>query len=110
MAQYTYQLIRLRDDKLMFDAAYTKYYPDTPYCALFEEYPAVETQIQICKKAPEDADMSNKNYCKLVTPAGVTVGIYTPITTARTEKDANSKVEANILSEVALFNLVNEIP
>ena len=45
-----YQLVRQHDNAVVMSAEYAKYYPQTPYCALFAQYPAEQTKVLICRK------------------------------------------------------------
>lgn len=106
------QLVRLFDNKTVFDAAYVKYFPNPdgpgmlPYCALFDEYPAIETTIKLCKKVEVDAAQGNMNACRLVSQ-GKDVGFYIPLATVHSEKEATNRVNANYRGMMVLRATTN---
>lgn len=95
------KLIRVSDKKIIFEGAYVKYYPDPsgmgllPYCAIFKEYPAVETVIRICKRTDADDAFDNMNVCRLYNQ-GKDVGYYIPTALVGSEKEANNRIAANM--------------
>lgn len=105
-----YQLIRDTDKKIVFEGAYTKYYADTPYCAIFERYPAELTRVMICKKIGEEDTSHGYRPCHLISQGvsspSITIGRYVPCGDAINEKDAEEKVLANLKANILFQNIL----
>lgn len=106
-----YQLIQEKTGKPLFDAAFVKYYPDTPFCALFQDYPVAVTTIWVCRKV----DPQEQNYAfRLATLIShghgqdKTIGNYIKIFEAVTEKEAEEKLIANLVGTASLRSHMNE--
>lgn len=101
-----YQLINQATQQIRFEAMYVKYYFETPYCAIFEEYPAASTRILICRRLPDGEQNYRVTRCSLIsrTLSGERkdIGTYVIEKEVRTEKDATAAVEASLRGTVAL--------
>ena len=101
-----YKLIRCRDDRQMFGAVYVKYFPDGNYCALFEEYPAAETRIMLCRKVSNDTKRYGARLCKLMQVTASDpekqIGFYVTVCEARSEAEVSLYYENNLIGNLIL--------
>lgn len=107
-----YHLLHEPDGEVYFSAAYVKYIPDSAYCCLYEQYPAMDTRILLCRKANDPDEAKHKAIYTLVNrtanSADVPVGRYLPIAEVRSEGDAIERVEANIAGDVTLRLIIRQ--
>lgn len=107
-----YQIIQEKTGKVLFEGAYVKYYPNVPYCAVFEEYPSEETRIWVCKKVPDGKDVYGYRQCRLVScgldHSSQTIGQYVKVCEVASEKEATQKIIANLKNTVALQKLLTQ--
>lgn len=98
--QTPYHLIQEKTGKEQFAAAYVKYYPDTPHCALFQDYPAESTTIWVCRKVdPKEQEYGYRLHKLISHGAGQDrlVGYYVKLFEAKTEKEAEDRLIANLV-------------
>lgn len=101
-----YQLIRVKSGKVVFEAAYVKYYPGANYCAMFERYPSSQTKVLICRKVEPNEDQYGFRLCKLVSRGQDNsenqIGFYVQESTVASEKEANERLEQNMKGVTAI--------
>lgn len=106
-----YQLIREKNNAVLFEASYVKHFLEVNYCAMFLQYPVEHTVVKVCKRI-SDKDKSYGNHtCRLVSRGidspEVEIGKYIPICDVTSEHEAIEAVEANVKAEQTLMNLLN---
>lgn len=102
-----YQLIQSKTEKILFQANYVKYYPDTPFCAMFKEYPADKTEIWVCRRVdPEEQQYGFRLAMLLSHGAGGTnkIGDYIKVFQASSEEEADNKLLANLYGIAMMRN------
>lgn len=106
-----YQLIRERDNTVLFEASYVKHFLEVNYCAMFLQYPMERTAVKVCKRIPEKDKSYGNHICRLVSRGidspEVEIGKYISICDVTSEQEAVEAVEANVKAEQALMNLMN---
>ncbi len=106
-----YVVINPNNNEPAFQGDYTKYYPDHPYMAIFEEYPSTQTRIWICERlsAPEKQG-SNKQLRLLMVrqPDGQLkiLGHFIHLSTVQTEQEANDKIQSLIRGDSLLMEIL----
>lgn len=103
-----YELIREKDKKRIFEAAYVKHYFGGQYCALLEDYPTADTRVLLCKKVQE----TDKSYGYLLCyleghdiSGERKIGFYVTVGEVGSEQEAEVKLKA-ILSGNARINKI----
>ena len=95
-----YQLIQEKTGKPLFEAAFVKYFPDTPHCAMFQEYPAETTTIWVCRKVDPNEQEYGFRLAKLISHGAggdKVIGNYVKVFEAMTEKEAEKRLIANLV-------------
>ena len=105
-----YELIRAKSGNVYMTAAYCKYYLQLPYAALFEEYPASITKVVLLRRVEEHEQNSfGVRLCKLIhhqaDGAAKEIGLYVPICTVSSEKEATEELEKNVRGKAAVAEL-----
>lgn len=106
-----YRLVQDITGEPVFQAAYVKYFPDTPYCALFLDYPAENTTVQLCRRIrPEESNLHGYNRCRLErTDSKDSLGLWLRLGKAATEKEAIQKIEQQSRADEALQQLLKGV-
>lgn len=104
-----YQLIAEEDQTLRFSGAYTKYFPSSPYCAIFEDYPAQHTHVLVCKKVEDGQTGYGLHRCRLLTyqdrASPIELGTYVVIREVSSEEEAVKVVNANLRGQEELLKI-----
>lgn len=97
-----YMLTKVKNSRIVLNAAYCKYYPQAPYVALFESYPAATTKVMLLRKVADDADSYGFRLCELcrreLDGSQKNIGRYVPVCTVTSEKEATEAMERHIAS------------
>lgn len=95
-----YQLIQEKTGDTLFRAAFVKYYPGSPFCALMEEYPAEKTKIWVCRKVDHQTTDFGYRLAKLVSSSYGSeriIGHYVKVFEAFSEKEAEDRLISNMI-------------
>lgn len=92
-----YFLIRSLTGEIVMQAAYVRYLLPSPYCLVFQEYPAKKTTIMVCRNVSGDPDDYGNRTLELRRDGEPDViDYYVSIGTKETEKEAVKFVDANM--------------
>ena len=100
-----YELIQVKTGELLFAAAYVKYYPQTQFAALLQEYPAERTKIWVCRKVDTQKTDFGYRLAKLVSHSAgreKLIGNYVKVFEADTEKEVEDRLIANMVGTMAV--------
>ena len=106
-----YLLIRPGEDAY-FEAEYCKYFPNVSYCALFERYPAAETNVLVCLMSEDNPSNQNPYQLLRIDPGGEEkeIGLCVPLKVVKSEKEAADIVVANMRGNALLHALFTADP
>lgn len=104
-----YVLKRDTNKEVMFEAAYAKHYYEG-YCALFENYPANDTRVLLCRRLPKQDQSYKHNLMALIQqyPDGESriCGYFVIIREVASEEDATRVMQENISGVTAMNQIL----
>lgn len=110
---YNYQLIREKDDAVIFEGSYVKYFLEENYCAIFLQYPMERTTVKVCKRIPDKDTSYGYHKCRLVSRGinspTVEIGKYVTVCDVTSEREAIEAVEANTKAESEIAALLQRL-